>query len=271
MTFHVEDPAALLDLVEEKDRAAAAALLAGSFTPGQLAMAAETWSLRGMDAPAFVEQALAGAAGEPNATFGEGYWTDHWTYSLDLIENYLAVWPERKDSLLFGAADYPWYEIRARVLPRAERAAQPENGLRQVRFLEKRETPNRWMREDYGTGPKAQSSLIEKMVLLCAVKYAARDRAGIGLEMEAGKPGWYDALNGLPGIFGSSVADVIVLCQTPVILPRSQTQYICSTSLYLVHSICKVKTCDVAKGTQIRIYIQQTFLRTHLDDSICYP
>ena len=29
----------------------------------------------------------------------------------------------------------------------------------------------------------------------------------MGVEMEGGKPGWYDALNGLPGIFGSSMAE----------------------------------------------------------------
>ena len=29
--------------------------------------------------------------------------------------------------------------------------------------------------------------------------------------MEGGKPGWYDALNGLPGIFGSSMAETYEL------------------------------------------------------------
>ncbi|MBR6953885.1 MAG: hypothetical protein IKH77_02430 [Clostridia bacterium] len=211
MTFHTKEPAELLDYVEKKDREAARELLSGSFTPGQLAMAAEGWALRGLDAPAFVEKVLARAEGEPNASFKEGYWTDHWTYSLDLIESFLAVWPEEKDRLLFGAEDYPWYEIRAAVLPRGQRAERTENGLRQVRFLRERETPHRWMREAHGQGNRAASSLMAKMVLLCAVKYAARDRAGIGIEMEAGKPGWYDALNGLPGIFGSSVADACEL------------------------------------------------------------
>ncbi len=34
------------------------------------------------------------------ATFGEGYWIDHWTYNLDLIDTYLAVYPDRKHALL---------------------------------------------------------------------------------------------------------------------------------------------------------------------------
>ena len=29
----------------------------------------------------------------------------------------------------------------------------------------------------------------------------------MGIEMEGGKPGWYDALNGLPGLLGSSMAE----------------------------------------------------------------
>ena len=29
----------------------------------------------------------------------------------------------------------------------------------------------------------------------------------MGVEMEGGKPGWYDALNGLPGLLGSSMAE----------------------------------------------------------------
>jgi len=40
----------------------------------------------------------------------------------------------------------------------------------------------------------------------------------MGIEMEAGKPGWYDALNGLPGLFGSSVgetAELIRLIELP--------------------------------------------------------
>ncbi|MGD8519474.1 MAG: cellobiose phosphorylase, partial [Anaerolineae bacterium] len=37
------------------------------------------------------------------------------------------------------------------------------------------------------------------------------DPLGLGIEMEAGKPGWYDALNGLPGLFGSSLCETYEL------------------------------------------------------------
>lgn len=204
MTYRA--PCAPLDKVAEADRAAAAALLGGEFTPGELAMAAEHWRYQGTDAAAFVADVLAGAKGEPNATFQEGYWSDHWTYDLDLIESYLAVWPERRQELLLGARDYPWYETRTKVLPRDERY---EAG-RQVHFLDKARkanTTNKWMRENFGEGEVARSTLLEKMILLCTIKYATLDKAGIGIEMEGGKPGWYDALNGLPALSGSSVAE----------------------------------------------------------------
>lgn len=211
MTFSLSpaDREEMLSLLPARGREAAAEVMEKEFTPGQLAGAAKASGVK--DPRGWTEKALARAQAEPNAQFGEGYWTDHWTYSLDLIENFLAVWPEKKEALLFGAADYPWYESRARVLPREERVSAGKP-LRQVRFLEMKENAgNKWMREESGRGNIARSTLAEKMILLCAVKFAARDRLGVGLEMEAGKPGWYDALNGLPGIFGSCVADACEL------------------------------------------------------------
>lgn len=210
MTFRAADAPAALQHVSEESRPAAQALLSGEFTPGALTMAAEGWRFVDTDAAAFTADILAHAAAQPNATFVEGYWCDHWTYSLDLIESYLAVWPEKKQELLFGAADYPWYETRALVLPYAQRCEQTPAGLRQTRFLDlarKAHTAQKWMREQGGAGDIAQNTLIEKMVFLCAIKYATLDKAGIGVEMEGGKPGWYDALNGLPALFGSSVAE----------------------------------------------------------------
>ena len=207
MTFRVTSPAALSEVPAER-RVEAASLLTGEVTPGQLAMKAEDWGIP--DPVRWTHRVLASAKMEPNATFAEGYWTDHWTYSLDLIESYLALWPERKNALLFGARDLPWYETRALVLPEKERV----HGKRQTVFLDmarKRGTPNKWMREGMGKGETARSTLMEKMVFLCAVKASTLDREGIGIEMEAGKPGWYDALNGLPALGGSSVAEACEL------------------------------------------------------------
>jgi hypothetical protein len=53
--------------------------------------------------------------------------------------------------------------------------------------------------------------LFSKLVLLAFIKYATLDPGGMGIQMEAGRPGWYDALNGLPGLFGASMPETCEL------------------------------------------------------------
>lgn len=185
----------------------AAELLSGEFTPGAAAMAAEDWGMTREEAQVFTARAVCAAEWEPNADFGEGYWSDHWTYNLDLIESYLAVYPERKEALLFDDCRYRWYETRALVNPRAKRYCVTENGLRQYHALEEtaKTAAHKWMHT--ADGQEARSTLMEKLILLCAIKTATLDAAGMGVEMEGGRPGWYDALNGLPGLLGSSMAE----------------------------------------------------------------
>ena len=55
------------------------------------------------------------------------------------------------------------------------------------------------------------TNLVEKMLVLALNKLASFDPFVTGLEMDASRPGWCDALNGLPGIFGSSVSEVFSL------------------------------------------------------------
>ncbi len=182
-------------------------ILSQPFTPGKLSMAAEDWGMSKEEAKAFTAQAVCAAESEANAEFGEGYWSDHWTYNLDLVEAYLSVFPEEKENLLFEDRRYRYYEAKVRINPRVKRYEMTKNGLRQYHALapEARETTYKWMRT--ADGQEARSTLIEKMILLCTLKTATLDPAGMGVEMEGGKPGWYDALNGLPGLFGSSMAE----------------------------------------------------------------
>lgn len=185
----------------------AAKLLSGSFTPGAVAMAAEDWGMSREDAQAFTARVICAADSEPNASFGEGYWCDHWTYNLDLIESFLAVYPEKKAQLLFEDRRYRWYETRVKVNSRARRYCITENGLRQYHALDEqaKKTSHKWMKT--ADGGEACSTLMEKLILLCAIKTATLDAAGMGVEMEGGRPGWYDALNGMPGLLGSSMAE----------------------------------------------------------------
>ena len=187
----------------------AAELFDRSFTPGELAMAAEDAGLFGQEAQRFVAEVICEAESRPCASFSEGYWCDHWTYNLDLIESYLTVFPEKEEALLFDNCRYRWYESRILVNPRTKRYVMTEDGLRQYRALDEtareEEKARNWMCT--ADGKEARSTLIEKLLLLCAIKTATLDAAGFGVEMEGGKPGWYDALNGLPGLLGSSMAE----------------------------------------------------------------
>ncbi len=210
VTFRMdaEAAAAAAQDVPEAFRAEAAALLTNDFTPGRLAMAAEEWGMDAASRDVLTARCVCAAHSEPNADFGEGYWCDHWTYNLDLIESYLSVFPEKKEELLFGGAPYRWYASCAMVNPRAKRYEKTPAGLRQYHALDekRRQNPNgKWMLTH--NGDVALSTLMEKLLLLCAVKSSTLDAAGMGVEMEGGKPGWYDALNGLPGLLGSSMAE----------------------------------------------------------------
>lgn len=209
-TFRLEADARreLCGRLPEKLRQRAGQFLEQAFTPGRLAMAAEDWGLSPQEGERFVEGCLAAAQEETNAEFQEGYWCDHWTYDLDLVENFLAVYPERKERLLFGGRICRWYAAKAAVLPLEQRCRITPSGLRQYAALDLskgQQAVGSWLAQR--DGGAARSTLMEKLLLLCAIKTATLDPAGMGVEMEGGKPGWYDALNGLPGLFGSSVAE----------------------------------------------------------------
>ncbi|WP_099469247.1 hypothetical protein [Konateibacter massiliensis] len=150
-----------------------------------------------------------------NGNFGEGYWSDHWTYNLDLIEEYLEIFPEKEKEMLYEE-DYTYFLSQANINHRYKRYEITSKGLRQYHALNeesRRNTVDKLVRSDYGKGGIVRVSLIEKLLLLCTVKFAALDAYGMGVEMEGGKPGWYDALNGMPGMFGSSMAETYELCR----------------------------------------------------------
>jgi hypothetical protein len=67
------------------------------------------------------------------------------------------------------------------------------------------------VRTRFGEGEVYSTNLLGKLLCIIANKIAALDPEGIGVEMEAGKPGWCDSLNGLPGLFGSSLCETLEL------------------------------------------------------------
>ncbi len=183
-------------------------LTSKSFTPGKLyAKIAEE-----LDDEA-TEKLFAAMIDEAdslvNSSFGEGYWSDHWDYDLDLIEDYLTVFPEQEEDMLYEKK-YSYFQGQANILPRRQRYVETPAGVRQYNFLRKREndiSDDKLIHKDHGKGDILYVTLMEKLILLSSAKFAALDSYGMGVEMEGGKPGWYDALNGLPGLLGSSMCE----------------------------------------------------------------
>ncbi len=176
------------------------------FTPGKLAMVCED---------ELFERIIDSCDEDVNASFGEGYWTDHWTYNLDLIEEYTSVYPDKEEALLFEK-DYTYYASEIKVAKRKKRYEETEGGIRQYYALDEaskksHDNSDKDKLLKTGDGVVYRGTLFEKLILLSTLKYASLDPAHMGIEMEGGKPGWYDALNGLPGIFGSSMAETYEL------------------------------------------------------------
>ena len=214
-------PEAVADLLPPAEKTAVLKeVLAKPFTPGQLLAAAQQAGIR-TPLQDFFERVLGRARQEPQAEHGLGYWTDHWTYNLDLIESYRMVFPEKLVELLFDSEPLPFFDSDVRVPPRGERfildGDRPCQSNSPVRDPEKtaliagRSDSRHWARSDHGRGEIFRLPLISKLVLLTVVKFASLDPSGLGIQMEAGRPGWYDALNGLPALFGSSAAEALEL------------------------------------------------------------
>jgi len=213
-----------LDFIDElaEDTDKLKEILSNPFTPGRLITFIEQRNIKlKVSQEEFLTKIMENAEEEVDAVHGEGFWTDHWTYNLDLIENYLEVYPDKKRDLLFNEYDYTYFDNSKVVLPREKRYVLSNGKVRQYnsivedkdkkKLIESRKTYKNIMRANKGLGEIYTTNLIVKLLNLAAIKFATIDPAGMGIEMEAGKPGWYDALNGLPGLFGSSVAEAFEL------------------------------------------------------------
>ncbi len=183
------------------------------FTPGELVSAIKD-SMKGItdkECEEIFTKVMEKASETINGDFGEGYWSDHWTYNLDLIEEFLEVYPDRGRELLTGTK-VKAFEAKKKILPRAKKYEETENGLRQYYYLENRDNAAaEGSFETYRDGRDIEMTLLSKLFLMSATKFSALDAEGMGVEMEGGKPGWYDALNGMPGMFGSSMNETYEL------------------------------------------------------------
>lgn len=209
---------AVLALVEQPD--ALAPLLARPFTPGSLLRAIADRRIGLKVAPdAFVTAVLSHAEQQFMAAFGEGYWIDHWLYNLDLIDSYLSIYPERQDELLFGSR-VTFYDSKMVVQPRSQKYVLNAAGeVRQyTAVVPDAEKAALIAARPYAphqlhtrSGELVQTDVFTKLLILALLKVATLDPYGMGVEMEADRPGWYDALNGLPGLLGSGMPETYAL------------------------------------------------------------
>jgi len=212
----------LNSLVSQKDSVTLISCLARPFSPGEVIFFIEGNEIKlNVSYDEFLNLLLSHSVKIQEAEHGEGFWTDHWTYNLDLLESYLAIYPENLKSILFQKKAFTFYDNTEIVKPRDEKyllldgkvkqlhSVCPDNAKREL--IKKRASEPHLVRTDYGKGEIYQTTLINKLTCLLVNKLASLDPAGCGIEMEANKPNWYDALNGLPGLFGSSLCETFEL------------------------------------------------------------
>ncbi|MBW2454480.1 MAG: hypothetical protein JRI68_08215 [Deltaproteobacteria bacterium] len=225
LSYQVANEAAVTGLIDELSlptelATEVRAMVARPFTPGELCMALERGGgcdrdgflpLLGRLLPLCEEREIGG--------LHEGFWVDHWLYNLDAIDVFLMVFPDQLRELLVERRAYTFFDDPDVVLPRGDKTVRrPDGQVRRYgavwrdpekveRIAARKSHPYR-ARTEHGQGEIYSTCLLVKLVSLVACRIATIDPAGVGIEMEADKPGWNDSMNGLPALFGSS------LCQT---------------------------------------------------------
>lgn len=200
-------------------------LLIREFYLGELFSLLAEEKIKLIQPASFLESLLSEAERRPQASHAEGYWIDHWHYNLDLIENFLYFYPDRLRSL-FTKREFAFWDDEHRIKPRSQRyilrAAKAYQGesveaVKEKRLIVRKRSDRRnFLRTRKGKVYK--TNLVAKLLSLVLNKSATLDPAGIGIEMEADKPGWCDSLNGLPALFGSSVVETLELKRAVLIL-----------------------------------------------------
>ncbi|SFC11500.1 hypothetical protein SAMN04488102_103102 [Alkalibacterium subtropicum] len=188
------------------------------YTPGSLKKFVEEEDITLTESfEAFLTDVLSASKEALEADHGEGFWSDHWTYNLDLIDSYLAIYPDKADDAYFGGG-YRFFNSPASVRPLSEKLKQGKLGWRQYDAVHEDEEKmaahkkgeHMWIETDTD-GKPVETSLFSKLILLAANKVSTLAPFGLGVEMEGGKPGWNDAMNGLPGMFGAGTSELFEL------------------------------------------------------------
>ncbi len=156
-----------------------------------------------------------------NALPYEGYWTDHWHYNIDLLQNFEAIYPDKIKELFLSNREFMFYDNPMVVRGIKEKYVIFNNRPSQIgsvywdkekeKMINKRKVYKYFVRTKYGRGEVYKTYLMVKLFAIVCNKFASIDPYGTGIEMEADKPNWCDALNGLPAMFGSSSNELFEL------------------------------------------------------------
>lgn len=214
-----EEAVALIRAQVAGDATPVVNLLDRNFTPGQICGALAENGLQVENEETLVAGILGLCREYLEAGYNEGYWSDHWNYLMDLVENYLLIYPDKKKELLLGRKDYRFYDSVGLVRPRRETYVLNNGKVRQygaINHSHEKESRlgyraggTNWLKDINGN--EITTTLLGKMLTLAVNKFLLLDQDGMGIEMEGGRPGWNDAMNGLPGLFGSGMPETMEL------------------------------------------------------------
>ena len=190
------------------------------FTPGKLMTSIDHHDVSfAVSKDDFLKLVISKSVQEIQSVYGTGYWSDHWMYNMDLIEQYLNVFPDQLKALLTEGG-YRFYQSHVSVFPRALKYVKTKHGeIRQLGPLyhdqEKIEKTHLQVNQtNFHQNDKHQTvrvSFATKLLHLALIKFTSLDPELIGVMMDSEKPGWNDAMNGLPAIFGSGVTETVTL------------------------------------------------------------
>ncbi|MBF0570278.1 MAG: hypothetical protein HQL12_00255 [Candidatus Omnitrophica bacterium] len=178
----------------------------------------------------FLTRVLGLCTKQESAEPQEGFWTDHWSYNLDLVESFLNLYPEKLREIFWEKKVFNFFLNDFYVLPREARYVLTTTGVRQYHSLAEADTKVQAKSKGYklraedGHGEVYTTILLVKLICLLANKAATLDPSGIGIEMEANKPNWYDSLNGLPGLLGSSISETFEVKRFAVFVRKALDQ-----------------------------------------------
>jgi hypothetical protein len=92
-------------------------VLSKAFTPGDVVNTVERRNIEAItDETTYLADILNHSHRTYEATFGEGYWIDHFTYFLDLIEVYEGIYPDRFEDLYARDEACLYFKSPIRVL-----------------------------------------------------------------------------------------------------------------------------------------------------------